>query len=229
MDETNNLTPQTSEPVVNIEIPNDLPIVNAEAKVENVDNSEVQQIVVEKTNLETGGNEETLKVTLQSDNLQAPIIEEKKTEIQEVKREVGRPCEFCLDRTRIMQKIHLYAEYCEGKIDHKPHVPYLQEMCGYDYLNILTTKLWQWVNSKNHEEEHLELSNTIKMLMERQQLRLLQRSLGLHNPAGAIFQLKANHGMIETEKTLLAGVQGEPLQYNINIVPRKKPEEIEDE
>lgn len=163
---------------------------------------------------------------------EAQLTPEKKENkpIEEPRREVGRPCDFCENRTKIMQKVLLYAEYCEGKVDGSPHVPYLQELCGYDYLDILTTQLWGWVNSKTHEAEHLELSNTIKKIMERQQLRLLQRSLAAQNPAGAIFQLKANHGMVETEKTLVGGIKGgEPMDYNIHIVPKsKKQMELEE-
>lgn len=178
-----------------------------------------QEIVVEKTNPDTGENEETMRLKIKPEE-----------EVVEKKREANRPCTFCEDRTKIMQKVHLYREYCEGKVDGKPHIPYLQELCGYDYLDMLTTTLWGWVNNERHEAEHQELTNTIKKLLERQQLRLLQRTLGVHNPSGAIFQLKANHGMIETEKQILAGQSGEPLEYNIHIVPKtQKQIEQQDE
>ncbi len=138
-----------------------------------------------------------------------------------VKNKGGRPCDFCRDPQTILKKVKLYLEYCEGKVDGKMHIPFLQELCGYGYLEMLTTTMWDWVKSEDHKAEHAELSNAIKTLMERQQLRLLQRTLGAHNPVGAIFQLKANHGMIETEKKLLVGDKGAPLETVIRIVEEK--------
>ncbi len=143
-----------------------------------------------------------------------------------VGNEGGRPCLFCREPVRIMQKINLYKEYCEGKVDGKIHIPYLQELCGYDYLDVRKDTLYDWTTNENHAQLHSELKDAIKSLLERQELRLLQATL-TSTPTGAIFQLKTNHKYVETEKTLIAGVNNEPMKYEIAIIAKKQREELE--
>lgn len=67
------------------------------------------------------------------------------------------------------------------------------------------------------EKEYTEFSETLKMLRELQKERIIQRGFGMGNPTFAIFMLKANHGMMETEKRILSGERNsEPMQVTIN-------------
>jgi hypothetical protein len=75
----------------------------------------------------------------------------------------------------------------------------------------------------NHKEElHAELHESVNKLLQLQKQFLLNHSLFNNQVAGAIFQLKANHGMIETEKRILAGSVNEPLEIIITEEDRKK-------
>lgn len=141
----------------------------------------------------------------------------------------GRPCEFCPQHEEIIKKFSLYTEYCKGKVDEHIHCPFLEEICG-DYLDILAETLWQWVaNDKemphdlNHNRKyHAELSKSVKALLQFQKRFLLNHSLFNNQVSGAIFQLKANHGMIETEKRILAGDKENKLEIIITEEDRKK-------
>ena len=142
----------------------------------------------------------------------------------------GRPCGFCEKRTEIMNKIKLYSEWTLGNVDKKLHVPYLEELCDETYLDIHTDTLTNWTDNAHDVVLHTELIATIKKLKMRQKRLLLMRTLGQVS-TGAIFQLKANHGMIETEKQMMVGGNNNdsPVKYDINIIPKKKREELEGE
>lgn len=135
----------------------------------------------------------------------------------------GRPCEYCPKHEEIITKINLYIEYCKGSLDQKIHPPFLEELCGFEYLDILVSDLDRWIDNakpmphdKNHKEElHSALKQTVKRVVQRQKQFLLNHSLFNNQVSGAIFQLKANHGMIETEKRILAGTINEPLNIVI--------------
>jgi len=43
----------------------------------------------------------------------------------------------------------------------------------------------------------------------------MKRILGRYNPTGAISLLRWHHGMIETQKQILAGEKAEPLEIRI--------------
>lgn len=139
----------------------------------------------------------------------------------------GPKCEFCERPVEIINKINLYREYCRGKVDEHQHIPYLQELVSEDYLDITMSQLEDWRNSEKHKEQHAELNRAIGKLMNRQQLNLLQATL-TDRYRGAMFQLSANHGMIEKSKQYQAGDANEPLAYNIHIVP-KSQKQIEQE
>lgn len=142
----------------------------------------------------------------------------------------GRPCEFCPQSEMILKKIDLYAAYCMGDVDDKMHPPFLEELCGYKYLNILVSTIYRWIDNdkpmphdkKHNQELHSELSESVKRLVQYQKQFLLNHSLFNNQVSGAIFQLKANHGMIETEKRILAGSVKEPLEIIITEEDRKR-------
>ena len=129
---------------------------------------------------------------------------------------VGPKCKFCQDPDFYLKKIALYDLWTRGKLpDGKIHIPFLEELCDTDYLGIHTDTLNEWITDELHKTEHPELAATIKGLVMRQKQFLLKRTLGANNPSGAIFQLKANHGLMEAEKKIIAGDKHEPLQIEI--------------
>lgn len=134
----------------------------------------------------------------------------------------GRPCEFCERPVEIMNKVNLYREYCRGNVDGKTHLPYLQELVSEDYLDITMDQFEDWVKSERHKKEHSELSRTVSKIMNRQQLNLLRLTMYNETYRGAALQLAANHGIVAITKEYQAGIKEEPIQYNINIVPKSK-------
>ena len=149
----------------------------------------------------------------------------------------GTPCGFCKNNPEeILKKIELYFHWTTGKIDHKEHIPFIEELCGYEYLDMLVQTLEDWCrNDKpmdhdpNHKPElHSRLSQSIKRILQRQKFFLLRGSLRPQGQvAGMIFQLKANHGMIETEKRMLVGGKegDDPIKEYIVTEERKIPED----
>lgn len=130
----------------------------------------------------------------------------------------GKPCFFCRDREHYLKKINLYSLWTLGKLDKKPHMPYFQMLCDEDYLDISYDTFLDWTNEKDQHaiENHAELIQIRKKLMRRQEGYLLQRTLS-SAATGAIFQLKANHGYIETEKRILAGDPEKPVNQKLEI------------
>ena len=139
-----------------------------------------------------------------------------------VGNEGGRPCDYCRDRERLQKIADDYINKCEGTTDGKASIPFQEELAlkMRKYREILI----EWEKKKTPEGvlEHPEFANTIKRIESLQRLRLMQRTLGRYNPTGAIFQLKANHGFMESEKRVIAGDKNEPLQIEI-IEEKPKP------
>lgn len=126
----------------------------------------------------------------------------------------GHPCHYCKDKERIQSLTDKYYEECKKD---KGKVPYQEEL-ELMYLNITEELLDTWKNKKKvgGQLEHPEFHETIKNLKRLQRLRLQERTLKARtNPTGAIFQLKVNHGFIETEKKVIAGDKDEPLEFVI--------------
>ncbi len=128
----------------------------------------------------------------------------------------GKPCQFCKHAVETTNKVMLYSNWTLGKVDGKYHVPFLEELCDEDYLDIHTDTLHDWTNGKHAEEHHSELIHTIRKLVMRQKKLLLKRTLTDSQVAGAIFQLKANHGLMEAEKKVLVGDKNsDPMEFVI--------------
>jgi hypothetical protein len=143
----------------------------------------------------------------------------------------GRPCIYCQRKEEIQKTAEEYIE--KARSTQKPYIPYKEELAMIVGVDDETLGLWA---VKKKEEtvdgvttttlEHPEFSVTIKRLMTLQKLLLLKRTIGRFNPTGAIFQLKVNHGAIETEKKVLAGDKDEPLEVRIvEDKPREEPDE----
>lgn len=71
--------------------------------------------------------------------------------------------------------------------------PYIEELSLE--LDVDDDTIVEW--SKIHKD----FSATIKKIKKLQKLRLYDKSMQKSSTTGAIFQLKVNHGMIETSKT----------------------------
>lgn len=140
---------------------------------------------------------------------------------KEEKHAGGRPCEYCAKAVEIEVKTNKYLNDCRGKNGTKPAIPFLEELA--DILDVDTETLSNWANKKKEDDslEHPQFFDTWKKIKNYQKLLLLKRTLGRFNPSGAIFQLKANHGMIETEKTILAGSTNKDEKLVIEFVPEK--------
>ena len=131
----------------------------------------------------------------------------------------SRPCIYCTNREEILKKIQLFSLWTQGKLpDKKLHMPYIEDLVDEDFLDVVYDTFLNWVDEKNEhvKENHADLIQTYKKLFTRQRGMLLKRTLS-QNATGAIFQLKVNHGYIETEKRILAGDQNNPVREKLEI------------
>lgn len=107
----------------------------------------------------------------------------------------GRPTEYTED---LPDKLRAYAKDCLSK-----HlIPWLEEFCHKNEISERTLRDW----SKTHDE--MRDAHDYLMMIQKMILKQLCISKG---GAGPIFLLKANHGMIETERIQHAGDEVEPL------------------
>jgi len=156
-----------------------------------------------------------------SDNV---VIPEKKP------NPVGRPCEFCKNKEKYETLTRDYLKRSRAKTGDKVSIPFIEELADILDKDDETLGIWAHKHIKDQEGketeelEHPEFAHLFKRIVSLQKLRLLQRTLGRFNPSGAIFQLKANHGLIETEKKVLAGDSNEPLLVEIINEDRKNLE-----
>lgn len=133
----------------------------------------------------------------------------------------GPKCQYCEHKEKIQNLVDTYLSKFRTKNGgEKLAIPFIEELA--DVLDYPSRTLENWYNRKDKggQDEHPDFIASYDKLMNIQKLRLKQRTLGRYNPTGAIFQLKANHGMIETEKKILTGDSNEPLL--IEIVNEKK-------
>ena len=86
-------------------------------------------------------------------------------------------------------------------------MPTIEGLC--EKLDINTDTAWEW------GKKYKLFSDAIKRLMDIQRKRLIEDGMygGREvNSTMAIFLLKANHNMIETERKMLVGKDGEKLE-----------------
>lgn len=135
----------------------------------------------------------------------------------------GRKCYYCENKEKVQRVVDDYLEKHQT-FGEKASIPFIEELAMILKRN--ASRINDWVIKKDEEgkPEHPDLINSIDRLKNIQKLRLLQRTLGRYNPTGAIFQLKANHGLIETEKKVLTGDSREPLLIEL-IEAKQLPEE----
>jgi hypothetical protein len=98
----------------------------------------------------------------------------------------GRPSKY---NAEMLAKANAYLAKCNGEVDGKPRMPFIEELAVICKVDDDTIYGWAEANK--------EFSVTIKNLKTLQKLRTVQRGFNAKNPTFAIFMLKANHGMIE--------------------------------
>lgn len=122
-----------------------------------------------------------------------------------VKHPGGRP-------TKYNEAVLAHAqEYLDRYRKLSAKQPYLEELALEMDLDDETLKNWSKARNEDGSLKYPEFFATIKRIMVLQKLRLLEKTQ-YQFPAGSIFQLKANHNMIEAEKRIIAGDKDEPLE-----------------
>lgn len=111
-----------------------------------------------------------------------------------VKR-LGRPTKY---KKRFIKEAEKYLQECKNA----RKVPFLEEFSGRIGASEDSIKRWTEANE--------EFCGAVDRIMDHQRLAL--KTLGLKSPAVIIFLLKANHGMIETEKIQHEGRGGGPIE-----------------
>lgn len=138
----------------------------------------------------------------------------------------GMKCYYCENKEKIQVLADEYVNK-HSKQGEKLTVPFVQELAVL--LSVSRSSVYEWSKKKiagTDILEHPEFAETIDKLMTIQELRLLQRTLGRYNPTGAIFQLKTNHGYMESEKKVVTGDSNEPLIVEI-VEQKRRAEENE--
>jgi len=98
----------------------------------------------------------------------------------------GHPTDYSEEKHQIAK------DYLQRCIDNG-EIPFVEQLAFF--LDVARSTVYEWVDT------HTEFSDTIKKIKDLNLFMLQKNSLlGVYNPASAIFQMKANHGMMETVK-----------------------------
>lgn len=117
----------------------------------------------------------------------------------------------------VLRKADAYINSCGREATELPTVEGLAE-----YLGVARDTIYEWIKPIHG---YSEFSDTIKRIEEKQKNQLINDGLygGKEvNQSMAIFLLKANHGMIETERKLLANGDGSNLKGLIEVTYDKE-------
>lgn len=125
----------------------------------------------------------------------------------------GRPSSYSDEKLQIAERYYmtcLRGEVVKDKngeekrIQKLPLMEELARLCG-----VHGETLTNWC------DQNEEFFETVKKIKELQKEKIIMKGFSAKNPAFSIFMLKANHGMIETEKRVLTGEkQSDPIQLN---------------
>lgn len=127
-----------------------------------------------------------------------------------MKNKVGRPTKY---NSSFIETAREYIDSCGREATELPTIEGLSRIIGVDDETI---GLWA--------KDDKDFSATIKELKNRQKEQLMNDGMygGKEvNSTMAIFLLKANHNMIETEKKILAGDDEAPIKVDINSALEK--------
>ena len=147
-----------------------------------------------------------------SDNIVNPEIinEVSKTAPAVVQEIIQQPVEIVEKRRRgqptkynegMLQKAKKYLEFSL----HNKNLPLIEELARLCEVDTDTINNWS--------NESYEFFGAIKRIKELQKERIILKGFSAKNPTFSIFMLKANHGMIETEKQ----IQETDRSINVNI------------
>ncbi len=115
----------------------------------------------------------------------------------------GRPTKY---KKEFIEAIEKYYKNCINKAQ----IPYIEDIALL--LGVDEATVWRWSEAK---PDFCNAIDRIKLLQKKQLKRL-----ALKSPYGAIFLLKANHGLIETEKVLHGGIrEEEPITLVVSRAP----------
>ena len=147
-----------------------------------------------------------------------------------VKKKVGRPTKYnqeILDKTKAYYLRFKEAEPVIQVTSIVNNKEVLNEISNPDYykppyleelaldLDIDDETIIEW------SKIHPNFSATIKRIKSLQKVRLLNSTMNKNSNVGAIFQLKCNHGMIETEKRQVDITSGGKA-FNVGVVSYKE-------
>lgn len=212
---TESITTTTSESTAQ---PTEMSTVTSETPTPTETNPQPEVVPEQPQNVELSPSSPQTEQPIASDNL-TPI---KSPPVPGA----GAKCQYCEHKEKYQSLFEDYYKRCHAKTGDKVAIPFVQEIA--DILEKDSLTLNRWFNKKikddtgkeTEEYEHPEFRELYMRMKNLQELRLLQRTLGRFNPTGAIFQLKTNHGYIETEKKVISGDSNEPLM--IEIINEKK-------
>lgn len=114
------------------------------------------------------------------------------------KRRRGQPTKY---NEGMLQKAKKYLEFSL----HNKNLPLIEELARICEVDTDTINNW------SNEDDNF--FGAIKRIKELQKERIILKGFGAKNPTFSIFMLKANHGMIETEKQ----IQETDRSINVNI------------
>lgn len=128
----------------------------------------------------------------------------------------GRPSKLTQD---VLDKTLAYFERKKSRKE----APYVEELAVYE-LDVSTETIRNWCKKVENKDDykrlrpaqkklHSEFFGTIKKLSDMQLFHYKVRGLKDGRNSVAIFLMKANHGMIETNKTQLSGPNDGPIEY----------------
>jgi hypothetical protein len=127
----------------------------------------------------------------------------------------GRPTEYQEDTP---EKVEAYIQSCGRE---QTELPTLEGLAIY--LGVHTDTIQEW------QKVHPEFSVSVKGILERQKNQLVNDGMygGKEvNSTMAIFLLKCNHGMIETERKLLGNLDGSNLKGLIEVTYDKEDKAV---
>ena len=131
-----------------------------------------------------------------------------KKRIKKRKKGAGRKRAFETEAD-LQAKVNGYFKHCVKDVHRKK--PFT--MCGLClYLGICKDTHAEYMNG-NHDSKENSFSRVLKMSkLKIEADKLEQATLGNYNSTICIFDLKCNHGYIETSSTELTGKDGEDFQ-----------------
>ena len=147
------------------------------------------------------------------------------------KKRVGRKRAFETEAS-LQAKVNGYFKHCVDGDNKKktsevevPHIKKPYTMCGLClYLGICKDTHAEYMNG-NHDSKENSFSRILKMSkLKIEADKLEQATLGNYNTTICIFDLKCNHGYIETSRTELTGKDGAAIAPPSFIISGEKQE-----